>query len=100
MRVEPKHCNADGFCHGGMLATFLDMALGLAVRRATDAQGASPTMNLTIDFMSAAAAGDWVESRARLLHLTYRTAYCDVVATGPNGPVARASGIFRISRPK
>ncbi|HVY86967.1 MAG TPA: PaaI family thioesterase [Caulobacterales bacterium] len=99
-RVEPKHCNASLACHGGMIATFVDMALGLAMRAATKLEGPSPTMSMTIDFLGGAVAGDWIESRARMIHATYRTAFCDVVAIGPNGPVARANGIFRLTRPK
>lgn len=99
-RVAPKHCNGIEICHGGMMATFLDMALGLAVRAGVKNIGPSPTMNMTVDFLSAAVVGDWIESRSRLVHTTYKSAFIDTVALGPKGPVARANGIFRLSRPK
>jgi len=97
-RVLPAHCNFGGTCHGGMIATFLDMALGLSIHTATAAGG--PTMSMTIDFLSPGLAGDWIESRARFVHATYRTGYCDVIAMGPRGPVARGNGIWRLIRPK
>jgi uncharacterized protein (TIGR00369 family) len=97
-RVQPKHCNRHKFCHGGMIATFMDMALGSAMGAAIKPEGNSPTMTLTIDFLGAAMAGDWVESRSRLVHATFKTAFCDAIALGPKGPVARANGIFRLNR--
>ncbi|MEJ0022992.1 MAG: PaaI family thioesterase [Alphaproteobacteria bacterium] len=99
-RIAAKHCNSHGFCHGGMIATFMDMATGLSVRAATKLEGNSPTMTLTIDFMGAGMLGDWIESRSRFVHATYKTAFCDSIALGPKGPVARANGIFRLNRPK
>ena len=97
-RVLPAHCNFGNTCHGGMIATFLDMALGLSVHAATEASG--PTMSMTIDFLSPGLPGDWIESRSRFVHSTYRTGYCDVIAIGPRGPVARGNGIWRLIRPK
>ncbi len=99
-RVGPQHCNFNGPCHGGMISTFLDMALGLSMFEATKALPNSPTMTLTVDFLGAAMAGDWIESRTRVLQATYRTAFCDATAVGPNGLVARANGIFKLTRPK
>ena len=32
-RVEPRHCNPMGNCHGGMLASFSDMVLPLSIHR-------------------------------------------------------------------
>ncbi len=99
-KVETRHCNDGGVCHGGMIATFVDMAMGLSMRRSLGADGGSPTMTLTVDFLSAAAEGDWIESRSRVVHTTYRSGFCDVIALGPNGPVARGNAIFRLTRPK
>lgn len=97
-RVEPRHCNSQMTCHGGMIATFLDQALGMSIYAGTGASG--PTMTLSIDYLSGSQVGDWVESRTRLVHSTYRTGYCDAIAYGPNGPVARANGLWRLKRPK
>ncbi|MDE2277802.1 MAG: PaaI family thioesterase, partial [Burkholderiales bacterium] len=32
-RVEARHCNPMGICHGGMLASFCDMLLPVTVHR-------------------------------------------------------------------
>jgi uncharacterized protein (TIGR00369 family) len=100
MRVTEAHCNQFGFCHGGMLATFVDMALGVSVREGLKLGAANPTISLTVDFLGMVEVGDWLESRSRLVNATFRTASCDVVVLGPKGPVARANGLFKITRPK
>ena len=97
-RVLQRHCNPNGACHGGMMATFLDMVLGMAVGEATGAAG--PTMTLNIDYLAAALPGQWVESRTRFVHASYRSGYCDTVVSGPDGPVARANGMWRLLRGK
>lgn len=100
MRVMAVHCNQFGVCHGGMLATFVDMALGLATHEALKLGTPNPTMSLAIDYLGAAQLGDWLESRARFVNATFRTASCDVLVLGPKGPVARGSGLFKVNRPK
>ena len=35
LRVEKKHCNSRGICHGGVLATLADLALGYALAART-----------------------------------------------------------------
>jgi len=97
-QVLDAHLNFGRTCHGGMIATFLDMALGLSIH--TGAKASGPTMSMTIDFLSPGLLGDWIESRTRFVHSTYRTGYCDVIAIGPRGPVARGNGIWRLNRPK
>lgn len=97
-RVETRHCNMLMTCHGGMISTFMDQALGMSIYAGTGVSG--PTMTLSIDYLSGAQLGDWIESRTRLIHSTYRTGYCDAIAYGANGVVARANGIWRLNRPK
>lgn len=97
-RVLSKHCNPNNACHGGMMATFLDMVLGMAIDTATGAGG--PTMTLNIDYLAAALPGEWIESRTRLVHASYKSGYCDTVLHGPRGVVARANGMWRLLRPK
>ena len=97
-RVLAQHCNPNNACHGGMIATFLDMVLGMAIDTATKAGG--PTMTLSIDYLAAALPGEWIESRTRLVHASYKSGYCDTIVSGPRGPVARANGMWRLVRAK
>ena len=99
-RVETKHCNSFGVCHGGMMSTFMDMALGRAMIVGVKPDGPSPTITLTVDFLDAALPGHWIESRTRLVRASYKTAFCDTIAYGPKGPVARAMRKMALARAK
>jgi uncharacterized protein (TIGR00369 family) len=97
-RVAAKHCNSAGVCHGGMLATFMDQALGMSIAASIDAPPFTPTLNLSIDFIQAAYVDQWLESRVRIIHRTKGTGYCDCTVDGPQGLIARAHAVFRLSR--
>ena len=98
VRIEPHHCNFAGICHGGMLATVLDIALGRSMAALIEGAHA-PTVTLTIDFMRAAMLGDWLESRVRILRRTRSMVFCDAVLTGPGGTVARGNAVFKLLTP-
>lgn len=94
-RVAERHCGFPGICHGGMIATVLDNAVGRSVQKSCGVDGA-PTISLHIEYLNAARQGDWVESRVRMLRKTRSLAFVDALLVGPKGPVAKASGIFKL----
>ncbi len=93
--IRAENCNMNGACHGGMISTALDIALGHSVQVGCGTNS-NPTITLTVDFMRAGLSGEWLESRTRLLRVTRSVAFCDGVLIGPSGTVARASGIFKL----
>lgn len=95
--VRAHHTNPSGACHGGMLMLLMDIALGKAVLHAAPDPGFTPTMNMTHDFLRAAALGEWIESRVDLVHATRRSGFANGLLIGPHGPVVRSSAIFRLS---
>jgi acyl-coenzyme A thioesterase PaaI-like protein len=95
-RVEKRHCNIAGICHGGMLMTFADMQLGLGARfDAEEDVGFMPTVNLTADFLAPAPLGAWVEGRTDLLRSTRNFLFCQCIVSSNGAPVMRASGIMK-----
>jgi acyl-coenzyme A thioesterase PaaI-like protein len=50
-RVERRHCNPMGMCHGGMIATFCDMLLPISAHYLSQDLGRRflPTISLQID---------------------------------------------------
>lgn len=92
--VQPKHCNRLGVCHGGLLATFLDIALGLQGCGISGDDG-TPTIQLSMDYLAPALAGDWVESQSRLVQSTRRMNFVEGTLHSPRGIVVRGNGIFR-----
>ena len=97
-RVEPRHCNPMGICHGGMIATFCDMFLPISAHHLADElhQRFLPTINLQVDYLAPSAQGAWVQGEGQLLRSTRSLVFMQGVVTADGEPVARASGIFKI----
>lgn len=97
MRVEKRHCNIAGMCHGGMLMTFADMQLGIGAKFESEEDvGFSPTVSMTADFLSPAVSGAWIEGRTDLLRSTRNFLFCQCMISANGGPVLRASGIMKL----
>ena len=99
LRAESKHCNARGSVHGGMLATFADVALGYAVASASTPPSNAVTVNLNLDFAGSAKVGDWLESRVDIQKQGSRLSFanCYIVAGGQR--IVRASAVFLLAGP-
>ena len=100
-RVERRHTNPMGICHGGMMASFCDMLLPLSVHRKRADVGLRflPTINLQIDYLAPAPLGAWVQGEAEVLRVTRSLVFAQAVVTADAEPVARVSGIFKIGAP-
>ncbi len=66
VEVDERHCNAQGFVHGGALVTFLDHALSLLVWEAAD-RAQCATVQLDTLFLRAVRAPAFVELDAEIL---------------------------------
>ena len=93
-----RHCNGLGIVHGGMLASFLDGLLGHAVGAAAKRPGV--TIHLSLDYLSMARAGDWIEGEARLTRLTREVAFAEARAYVGRRDVVRAAGVFKLMERK
>jgi acyl-coenzyme A thioesterase PaaI-like protein len=94
-RVAEKHCGFPGICHGGMIAMVLDNAIGRSVQKACGVSVA-PTISLHVEYLNAAALGEWIESRVEVLRTTRSLAFVDALLVGPKGNLAKASAIFKL----
>jgi acyl-coenzyme A thioesterase PaaI-like protein len=99
LRIMRHHCNGLGNCHGGMLATFLDLAMACGLYAAGGVDRNLPTITMTLDYLAPAPLGDWIESRVAIVHRTPRMAFVQATLYGPGGPVIRGNAVFRI-RPR
>jgi uncharacterized protein (TIGR00369 family) len=97
-RVEPRHTNPLGICHGGMMASFCDMLLPVAIHRQSAEIGLRflATINLQVDYLAPAQTGAWVEGQAQVLRATRTMVFAQGLVHADGEPVARASGIFKI----
>lgn len=93
-RVDDRHCNPSGVCHGGAWSTMADILMGLSVGLCTGASG--PTVSLSLHFLSAAPRGAWVEGSARVLQQTPFLGFAECLFTVDGEPALRANGVFRL----
>ncbi|HEX7220390.1 MAG TPA: PaaI family thioesterase [Burkholderiales bacterium] len=92
--VEEKHTNSRGICHGGVLATLADLALGYAMLAKSGDKGSFLTAHLAVDYAGAAKVGDWIESQVEIQRVGARLAFANCYLVANDKPIVRASAIF------
>jgi uncharacterized protein (TIGR00369 family) len=100
LRIEERHTNSRGICHGGLLATLADLALGysaLAIGGPGGNKQSFVTVSLALDFAGSARPGDWLESEVEVQKTGSRLAFanCYLLANGVR--IVRASAVFALS---
>lgn len=98
-RVERRHCNPAGICHGGMLATFADMTLAIGANHAERLGRFLPTVTLGCDFLAPARLGSWVEGRAQVLRVTRTLVFAQCLISADGTPTVRSSGVLKLGPP-
>jgi uncharacterized protein (TIGR00369 family) len=101
LRIEERHLNNRGTCHGGLIATLADIALGYACVAAGEAEGQRRnfvTIDLQVQYLAGARLGDWLQSEVRVLNAGTRTASAEGHLLANGQPVARISANFRIAK--
>jgi uncharacterized protein (TIGR00369 family) len=96
LRVEKKHSNSRGICHGGVLATLADLALGYGMMAKTGGRGGFVTAHLDIDYAGAAAIGDWIHSEVEVQRVGSRLAFATGYLCVGAHRIVRMSGIFAL----
>lgn len=92
--VEPQHLNLRGAVHGGMIASLADHVMGLTV---WEALGNQPcvTVQLNIQYVSAAKLGDFVEARPELIRVTRSVVFIRGLIAVGDRTVAMADGVWK-----
>jgi acyl-coenzyme A thioesterase 13 len=93
--IDEKHVNSRGICHGGLLATLADLALGYAMAaKVGGVEAGFVTAHLSIDYAGAARPGDWVQSEVEIQKVGSRLAFANCYLVSGGKRIARASAIF------
>ncbi|QCK88130.1 PaaI family thioesterase [Phreatobacter aquaticus] len=93
-RSELRHGNPNGVLHGGSVSTFVDTVIGCEVMRLTGRRCA--TINLNLQFVAGARAGDWVSARVTVKKLTRALAFIDGEVMAGDQLIMLASAVFRV----
>ena len=96
LRIEKRHANSRGICHGGLLATLADLALGYACL-AKSGPGGFVTVSLSLDFAGSARVGDWVASEVEVQRTGSRMAFANGYLVVDGKRIVRASAVFALS---
>ncbi len=99
LRICPHHINYQDAAHGGVISTFADVALSHAVFDAERPRLTPSTVTLTVNYLSGARLGDWLEARVRIDRLGGRTAYTSGGIWRGKEQVATMLGVFAFKRP-
>jgi len=94
LRIEEKHTNSRGICHGGVLATLADLSLGYAMLAKSGGNNAFVTAHLAIDYAGGAKIGDWIESAVDIQRQGARLAFANCYLVSKGKRIVRASAIF------
>jgi acyl-coenzyme A thioesterase 13 len=100
LRIEEKHSNSRGICHGGLLATVADLSLGYAMLAKTGGKGGFVTAHLAVDYAGAARIGDWIESAVEVQRMGSRLAFANCYLVCGESRIVRASAIFALAGKK
>jgi uncharacterized protein (TIGR00369 family) len=94
IRVLPKHANARGGAHGGLLMTLVDIALGYRAAFSQQPPAALTTASLSADFAGAAKVGDWVEAHVDVHKVGSRLAFANTFLMVNGERIVRANAVF------
>lgn len=92
--VQPHHGNMMGICHGGVLMTLADITAATGVNQARGVTAGSPTVHLSIDYISSARMGQWIQATVEQVSVKRRFGFCSGAIYNQAGVVARFSGTF------
>lgn len=94
-RALPKHRNRNGVIHGGMIMTFIDRILGVAITENADVRPHA-TIQLDTHFVSGAKVGEFVEARCELVRATKAVAFVSATVFVGDRIVAKAQGMWKL----
>jgi len=98
-RVRPAHCNPVGICHGGWLASLLDMQLPAGATRAGNPIDGFPvTVSLSLDYLNPVKVESWVEGQATILDRTGSLIFAQGLVTSSGSIIVRGIGVYKVLR--
>ncbi|SKA31923.1 uncharacterized domain 1-containing protein [Enhydrobacter aerosaccus] len=93
-RPGPQHANALGIVHGGMLAAFLDSAMGTAVWHVLKRRAV--TIRLSIDYLGPGRLGEWLQAEGEVVGHDEHMAQVRGRLYGPRHDVLASVGSFAL----
>lgn len=96
LRIDERHVNARGFCHGGLLGLLADVHLGRLIALSQSPPLRLVTVNLGQTFLRVASLGQWLECVGSADHIGRRLATAQGIVKADGSPVLRAVATFQV----
>jgi len=97
-RVHADHCNKANNCHGGWLASIMDIQLAVAATSKAQVDPAMiVTVNLSLDYLTPAPLGAWVQGEAEVLRRGHKMIFVQGLLYADDVLVMRGNGLFKLT---
>lgn len=96
---DEKHANHINTVNGGMLATFVDVALGYAVVKSVGGSSCA-TAKLQMQYVSTAQIGELVTCKPEIVRRTSQLVFVRGLVRADERTVASADGIWKVLTPR
>jgi uncharacterized protein (TIGR00369 family) len=93
-RPGPQHANSHGIVHGGMLASFIDSAMGSTVFHVLERR--CVTVRLSLDYLMPGRVGDWLQAEAEVIGHDEHMAQVRARLYGPRHDALVGHGSFAL----
>lgn len=94
LRIDERHINVGGVCHGGVLMSLADVAMG-AGSYAAGGDHPCATISFDAQFLAGAKRDQWLIARSRQLRRVRELSFMDCELVSGGRAVLRASGIWK-----
>lgn len=94
--LDERHTNSRGLAHGGLISALADNAMGLSCGLHVENVGGLVTIGLAIDFLSSAAAGQWLEVAPDVVKAGSTLAFAQCLVTADGKACARGNATFSV----
>jgi acyl-coenzyme A thioesterase PaaI-like protein len=99
--LRAPHTNSRATAHGGLIAAIADQAMGMSCGVRLKAEGVEATalwtISLTIDYLDAAAIGQWLAFDTIFTRLGKGVCHAEIDVSADAATIARGRASFRIS---
>ena len=94
IKLEQKHMNFGGVCHGGVYMALADVSMGVGAHDAAE-KAMSATIDLEGHYLAAAKLGNWLVSQTRLNRKVSGLMFMEAELWSDGRQCMRASGIWK-----
>lgn len=99
VQLGPRHANAQGFVHGGVMMSFMDHALSLLVWEASE-RAFCNTIQLDNHFLSAVKPPAFLHLDGEITRAGRKLIFARGVLRWGENAVMEATGVWSVTRPK